>query len=207
VEVAQADKPFWQRGSFWTGPFLYGIGLLVAVAAGVAWYAIGGLPRGHADYGSLAVPGRQVMALPDGEVRINFEGDATGSGDNRSIQDQPDGLAVRVTPASGGAPLAVDDVPSWLFSSLSGDRGNEPFGKIDVPGAGSYRVQATADEFGGFDSPAARRNVAGTDSGPEITLGKEPWNPLGSPVLGAIVVACLVGLLEMLLLLPVRLLR
>ena len=57
----------------------------------------------------------------------------------------PPGLTVAVTPAPGGEQLAVDDVPSWLFSSTSGDRGHEPLGKVDVPSEGNYLVAASAE--------------------------------------------------------------
>jgi hypothetical protein len=205
--ATEADKPFYSRGSFWAGPFTWGLGLVIAVGIGIAWYVIGGFPADHDKYGTVAVPGQRVFDLPEGDVRLNFEGDTVGSGDSRSIQDQPDGLEVRVTPAGGGDPLEVEDVPSWLFSSTSGDRGHEPFGKVDIPSEGSYRVQATADGLGGFDSPAASRDAPGADTGPVIAVGAKPWNPLGSPVLGAIIAACVVGLVIALLSLPLRLVR
>jgi hypothetical protein len=139
-------------------------------------------------------------------VRINFENEATGSGDTRSIEDRPEGLAVRVVPAAGGRELAVKEVPQWLFVSLSGARGHEPFGKVEVPSAGRYRVQASADDARGLDSQAVSRFAQGPGSGPEVTLGQRPWSPLDSVLLGAILAGLAVFLAVLLLTLPVRLL-
>jgi hypothetical protein len=185
---------------------MIGLGLLLAIGLGAVWYVLGGFPRDHDKYGSVAVPGTQVVDLPEGDVRVNFENDTTGSGDNQSIADQPAGLTVRVAPAGGGDEIEVKDVPSWLFSSTGDTRGHEPFGKVDIPSAGSYRVQVSDDEAGGIDSPAASRPAPGTDSGPEITLGESPWSPLDSRLAGAILAAIAVFLAIMLLTLPFRLL-
>jgi hypothetical protein len=201
----RSGEPWYAAASFWTGPFTIGLGLLVAVGIGVAWYILGGFPRDHDKYGSVSVPGQQVLELPEGEVRVNFENDATGSGDTRSIQDRPQGLAVRILPAAGGEPIEVKSVPGWLFSSITGDRGHEPFGKVEIPSAGSYRVQLTDDAAHGLDSAAASRPASGTDSGPEIALGQRPWSPLDSVLLGATLAGLAVFLAVILLTLPVRL--
>jgi hypothetical protein len=47
MEMTSARKPFYQRGSFWLGPFTWGRGLLLAVGLGIAWSVLGGFPRGH----------------------------------------------------------------------------------------------------------------------------------------------------------------
>jgi hypothetical protein len=187
-----SDGP-WYASASWTGPFLIGVGLAVAIGMGVAWYTLGGFPRDHDKYGSVSVPGQQVVKLPMGDVRINFENDTTG-GDNNHLQDQPRGLAVRVVPAAGGEPIAVEHVPSWLFSSTGDRRGHEPFGKVDIPSAGGYRIQVTDDQARGFDSAAARRRADAIGSGPEITLGQRPWSPLDSNLLGAILAGVLIFL-------------
>jgi hypothetical protein len=49
MEMTSARKPFYQRGSFWLGPFTWGLGLLLAVGLGIAWYVLGGFPRDHDD--------------------------------------------------------------------------------------------------------------------------------------------------------------
>ena len=193
------DKPFHRRASFWTGPFASGVGLLVAVGLAIAWYVLGGLPRDHDRYGEVKVPGQAVLALPEGDVRLNFENHASQSGDSTTLDDQPPGLEVRVTPAGGGDELAVDDVPSWLFSSTSGDRGHEPLGKIDVPSAGEYLVAAGDDASGELTPAAATRADApakppSVDSGPAISVGQSPWTPLGSKLAGAILCGVVVML-------------
>ncbi len=116
----EARKPFYQRGSFWLGPFAWGLGLVLAVGLAIGWYVLGGFPRDHDRYGEVSVPGRALLALPSGDVRLNFENHATQNGDNTSLDDRPAGLAVRVTSAAGGAPLKIDDVPSWLGAILCG---------------------------------------------------------------------------------------
>jgi hypothetical protein len=189
-----SDGRWYASASFWTGPFRIGFALALALAIGVTWYTLGGFPRDHDKYGSVSVPGQQVLELPKGDVRINFENDTVGSGDNKSIQDQPRGLAVRVLPTAGGEPIAVKDVPSWLFSSTSGDRGHEPFGKVQIPSAGDYRIRVTDDQAGRFDSAAARRPAHETGSGPEIAFGQRPWSPLDSNLLGAILAGVLIFL-------------
>jgi hypothetical protein len=197
--------PWYASVSFWTGPFIFGLALLVAVGIGVAWYLLGGFPRDHDEYGSVSVPGQQVLQLPAGEVRVNFENDATGSGDTRRIENRPEGLAVRVVPAAGGEEIAMKDVPRWLFVAIGGERGHEPAGKVEVPSAGRYRVQVSADDSRGFDSAAVSRFAQGPGSGPEITLGQRPWSPLDSVLLGAILAGLAVFLAVLLLTLPVRL--
>jgi hypothetical protein len=205
VDETAAD-PWYASVSFWTGPFTFGLGLLVAVGIGCAWYMLGGFPRDHDTYGSVSVPGQQVVELPEGDVRVNFENDTIGSGDTRSIRDRPEGLAVRILPADGGEEIEVKNVPNWLFSSITGGRGHEPFGEVEIPSAGSYRIQVSADDAPGFDSAAVSRFAQGTGSGPEIALGRRPWSPLDSVLLGAILAGLAVFLVVVLLTLPVRLL-
>jgi hypothetical protein len=207
MEMASARKPFYARGSFWLGPFTWGLGLLVAVGLAIAWYTLGGFPRDHDKYGEVPVPGRAVFALPSGDVRLNFENHATHSGDSTTLDDRPAGLAVQVTPQRGGAPLEVDDVPSWLFSSTSGSRGHEPYGKIDAPSAGSYLVRASAD--GAPAPPAGKRPAEGqqpssVDEGPAISVGQSPWTPGDSKLLGAILCGVVVMALVLALTLPFR---
>jgi hypothetical protein len=204
---AAPDKPFYQRASFWTGPFMWGIGLVVAVALAIGWYVLGGFPRDHDKYGEVAVPGQVVLNLPEGDVRLNFENHATHSGDSTTLDDQPDGLEVAVTPAGGGDEVKVEDVPSWIFSSTSGDRGHEPFGKIDVPSSGDYMIATSA-----AGQQAAKQAVAAAaapeppkiDSGPAISVGQSPWTPLDSRFLGAVICFVAVMLVIMVFTLPFR---
>jgi hypothetical protein len=207
VENAAARKPFYARGSFWLGPFTWGLGLLVAVGLSIGWYVLGGFPRGHDKYGEVPVPGQAVLGLPAGDVRLYFENHATQSGDSTTLDDQPPGLSVLVTlAASGDHPeLQIDDVPSWLFSSTSGDRGHEPYGKIDVPSAGNYLVAASAD--GQNPAPlnvGAPPETPSIDEGPAISVGQSPWTPGDSKLLGAILCGVAVMALVLALTLPFR---
>jgi hypothetical protein len=199
VESIDARKPFYQRGSFWLGPFTWGLGLLLAVGLGFAWYELGGFPRDHDKYGEVAVSGAVALSLPEGDVRLNFENHATRSGDSTHIDDQPPGLKVEVISADGGEPLTVEDVPSWLFGATSGDRGHEPFAKVDIPSAGAYLVSASAD--GAPAPPPKRAKVANPpptlDEGAAISVGQGPWTPGDSKVLGAIL--CGVALMALVL--------
>jgi len=206
-EDAGLRAPFYQRPSFWTGPFLFGLGILLAIAGGIAWYLIGGFPGDHDEYATVNVPGSGVVELPEGDVRLNHENNATRSGDSTILDDQPDGLAVSVAPAGGGEPLEIEDVPSWLFSSTVDDRGHEPWHKVDVPAAGSYVVEATADGLPPLGSPALAKAPAADDAGPEVTVGKGPWNPVDSKLAGAILAGFVVFLLVYALSLPFKLIR
>jgi hypothetical protein len=201
------DKPFYQRASFWLGPFTLGLGLLLAIGLGTAWYVLGGFPRDHDKYGEVAVPGVAVLALPEGDVRLNFENHATHSGDSTTLDDRPSGTTVRVTPAGGGEALAVDDVPSWLFSSTSGSRGHEPYGKVDVPTAGNYLVSASADGAPAPPPPkvaSVNREAPSIDDGPAISVGQSPWTPFDSKLAGAILCGLAVFAVALLLTLPFR---
>ena len=204
------DKPFYQRASFWMGPFTWGLGVLVAVGLGIAWYTIGGLPRDHDKYGEIHVPGQAVLNLPEEEVRLYFENHATRTGDSTSIDDQPEGLEVAVTPVSGGDQLEDEDVPSWLFSSIGGDRGHEPLAKVDVPSEGDYLVVVSASGQPGAKAPpskgpgAASTEPPDVDEGPAISVGAAAWNPLDSRFLGAVLCGVAVFLVVVLLTLPFR---
>ena len=83
------DSPFYSRASFWLGPFVWMLGVVIATALAIAWYSLGGFPRDHDRYGEVPVPGTSVLELPEGDVRINFENHATQSGDSTTIDDQP----------------------------------------------------------------------------------------------------------------------
>lgn len=155
--------------------------LAIAIVLGVLWYVIGGWPRDHDRYGRVSIPGQETLELPKGDIRLSFEGQVSGGGQTRTLEDPPEGLEVRVTP-SEGEPLEVKRVSGSLYGVLSGDRGHEPYGETEVPSSGRYRVRARAE---------------GASPGGGITVGPELWNPLGSRLVGAVVifVVALVALL------------
>jgi hypothetical protein len=198
-------------GSFWTGPFLIGIGLLVGVGLGIAFYILGGLPRDHDRYGEVSVPGQAVLALPGEEVRLDFENHASRSGDTTSIDDQPPGMKIRIVPAAGGEEVEVSGVPSWIFSSTHDDRGHEPEAKADIPSAGDYLVSVSDDSSGALPPPpqgaGAPAEPPQVDTGAAISVGQKLWTPLGSRLAGAMVVCLAVFLVMLLFSLPFRLIR
>jgi hypothetical protein len=212
------EAPFYQRPSFWLGPFMWGLGLIIAVGLGIGWYMLGGFPRDHDKYGEVAVPGGALLFLPEGDVRLNFENHATRSGDSTHLDDQPAGLKVQVIrpvlrvgrslkppPPYSGERLPIDDVPSWLFSSTSGDRGHEPYGKVDIPSDGDYLVSASVE--GQPAPPPKPVTTAGRsiDEGSVISVGQSPWTPGDSKLLGAILCGVVVFGVVLLLTLPFRL--
>jgi hypothetical protein len=155
--------------------------VVVAIALAVVWYVIGGWPREHDRYGTVPIPGQRTLALPEGEVRLDFEGEVSGGGNTRTLEDPPDDLLVRVD-SRGGRRVKVEDVPGSLYGIFTGSRGHEPFAKVEIPEPGRYTVRASTG--------------TGTPSG-EITAGPELWNPAGSRLLGslAVFVAALLVLL------------
>ena len=202
---AERTQPFYKRGSFWMGPFMLLSGLVIAVVIGAGWYILGGFPGDQDKYGVVNVPGQVEVELPGEEVRLNHENDASRSGDTTHLADQPDGLEVRVTPADGGEPLALEEVPSWLFCSTTNDRGHEPYRKVEIPSEGRYLVEATAEGLPPLGSRALARAPQADDQGPEVTIGAAPWNPLGSKLAGAILAGVVVFLLAYAFTLPFKL--
>ena len=173
----------------WVLPVVVASTVVIAIVLGVLWYVIGGWPRDHDRYGALAIPGQRTLQLPKGEVRLSFEGEASGGGQTRTLEDPPEGLDVRVS-SPGGQQLEVERVSGSLYGVLSGDRGHEPFGKLQIPERGSYRVRTSARAA----SPGGR-----------ITAGPPLWNPLGSRGAGALGIFVAALLVLLLLELPLLL--
>lgn len=148
------------------------LGLLLPIGFGVVWFMVGGLPRDHDEYATVPLGETRTVELPGDEVRVYFQGEA---GEDGKTEPQPAGLAARIAPAAGGGdPLPLEDVSSSLFGGSSGDIRWQPLAKADVPAAGDYRVSADADASAGARAA--------------ITVGKAPWNPLGSRLVGAFLV-------------------
>jgi len=135
--------------------------LVAGLAAGIWWFALGGLPLHPSEYGTVKGPGRARVVLPAGEVRLNLRGAASA------------GLTVEMR-RRVGAPLAVERVPGWPPASFIGD-GFAPFAKVVVPRAGRHSVIVRG--------------------GATVTIGRAPWTPAGSPLLGAALAGLLVALL------------
>ncbi len=154
--------------------------LLTALVFAVGWYFMEGLPfADHDEYGSVPVnsvrdkPEPTVVSIPEGKVYLYFE--EGGLSDQDSVET-PDNLAVEARPASAprkSAPLKIEEVPSFLFSTKTDSTGWEPYGKLDTDG-GDYSLTARAESGYG-----------------QITVGKPPINPFGPPVIGSILIFAL----------------
>lgn len=154
--------------------------MLTALLFAVLWFFMEGLPfADHDEYGAVPLtsagdkPNPTVLAIPDGKVYIYFE--ERGLSDQDSVET-PNGLAVEVRPADAprkSAPLEVEEVPSFLFSTKTDSTGWEPHGKLDTE-PGDYSFTATAESSFG-----------------QITVGKPPINPFGPPIVGSILIFAL----------------
>ena len=169
---------------WWVALIVLGIGATLAVA----WFAFGGIPFGnHAAFGSVPVPGSGQLDLPAGAVVISFEEDGIVGEDDSA--DMPSDLQVVVTGPSG--PVVVERVSENLFSVSVGSTGHVPYGRIELATAGTYQVAAYATE--------QTSAVA-----PRITFGEPSWNPLGPPIIGALLIMVPFASLALILVLPVR---
>jgi hypothetical protein len=149
------------------------LGLLLPIGFGIVWFMVGGLPRDHDEYATVPLGETRTVELPGDEVRVYFQGEA---GEDGKTEPQPAGLATRIVPVGGGDPLPLEDVSSSLFGGSSGDIRWQPLAKADVAAAGEFRLSAEADADASTSTSAA------------ITVGKAPWNPLGSRLVGAFLV-------------------
>lgn len=148
---------------------MIGLGVVLGAVVAYGWTVFGGFARDADRYGRIDAPGAKTVTLPAGRIPLDHDDLMQGGGDTRSLADAPAGLRVRVTPKGGGKDLPVASVPGWLFTSSSGDRGHEPFARVDVPESGRYTVRVRADE----------------GSTARIVVGASPWTPFGSVAAGA----------------------
>lgn len=184
IQPAPAQQRRRSIAPWWVAPILLGVGLLL----GAVWFVLGGLPfTNHAAYGRVPVPGTGAVTLPVGTVWVHFEEDGI-SGESDSA-DMPSDLLVVVT--SSGGSLGIVRLSENLFSSSTNNTGHVPYGRIEVPVAGSYQVTTAADQ--------QTSAVA-----PRVTFGEPPWNPFGPLIVGALVVFAPFAVLALVLLLPLR---
>ncbi|MEO6470309.1 MAG: hypothetical protein ABIR57_00670 [Aeromicrobium sp.] len=185
---------------FWTVTFGLVIGPGLSVALGVLFYIYGGVPQDFDRYGVVGVPGTAVVGLPEGFVMLDHVDDEYGPDAcattrttylaTGSIYRAPKGMAVRVVSVEGGEPLAVTSIPTWIYEKSANCRGHTPWGRIDVPKAGLYKVQTTDTASGGFGNAIDPKVPATGDTarGPGITFGQAPKAPFGSRFLAALLV-------------------
>ncbi len=110
----------------------------------------------------------KTVELPEGEVRLNWEGGVQSVGSSRTADDAPDDLTVVVRPAGGGKPIETEK--SGGYSSVVGDTGWSSWRKVEIPEAGPYFIAAV--------TPSGEAGI--------LAIGKSFWNPLGSRILGAL---------------------
>ena len=145
--------------------------LFIGAILSFVWFVIGGLPfTDHAAYGRVPVPGAAQLSLPEAQVYLSFEEDGVGSEDSA---DSPADLVVTVVGPTG-ASVPIERLSGSLYSINSDGTAREPYGRMDVPAAGTHQVVVDA--------------TPGNARAPRVTLGEAPWNPFGPPVVGALVI-------------------
>jgi len=157
---------------------LVSLGLILAAVA-VALST--GLSDHSDDYGQVPVPPGGVVHLPEGTVTIYL----SQVGNTDPIHQVSTPFGFQVTPAGGGAPIAI--------SSIDGSQGadavqrSETIGelgavaKLKIPSAGDYRVSAS----GQFD-PGSTFLKFGTNAGAALL---HRWKLLVGLIVGAFLIA------------------
>ncbi|MFL6091198.1 MAG: hypothetical protein ACJ71Z_13795 [Aeromicrobium sp.] len=173
------------------------LGIILGFCAAFAWMMVGGIPRGIDHYGVVPIPGRQVVNLPAGRVLLDHFDDVNHCFDgknhakNASIPRVPAGTTVTVTAQSpDSASIPVTRRSDVRYVGITGCRGHDPFGRIDVPRAGPFDVTVKDAEHKAGNEPLT---TTASTSGPGISFGKPPWTPLGVPLIGAVLAAVVVG--------------
>lgn len=156
--------------------------LAFALAAGVTWYLVGGIPLDPDEHGRVDVPGKATLTLPAGDARLHFLPDVRRlDKDNTTTDARPRDLRAAIR-SRDGSRLAVENVPSRLHGIVSflladpAERRSQPFARADIPATGRYAVSIRA----------------ATNSG-TILVGAKPWTPAGSPLVGAVLVFLLLA--------------
>ena len=153
--------------------------LLVLAAVGVALTT--GLSNHSDDYGQVSLPQGGTLHLPEGKVTVFYRvlGDSSEFGQNTG------GLAFQVTPARGGAPIALalangeTSGVAVTRSETIGELGS--VAKLDVPAAGDYVVK------GSSNLPAGTSFLEfGTNAGTAVL---QRWRLLAGLLLGAMLVS------------------
>lgn len=154
-------------------------GLLLAAAA----LTLGTLFSDHsADYGEVGLPSGGMIHLPSGTVTV-YLGTSGESPDGAAPGTQ--GFAFHVFPAAGGDALPMSSAGGSISaegtqrSEVIGEHG--AIGKVDVPSAGEYRVEADSNVQPGLASLKFGTNP--------VTALAAKWKLLAGLVAGAFLVA------------------
>lgn len=124
--------------------------------------------------GALGVAeGMQHVSVPgEGTVTFDEPGEYTIFYEQRGVMQAeiPTGLRVEVTPVGGEKPLQ-HIIPGGKFTYKNNDVAGRNFGRIDVPGAGEYRVRTSVSE--------------GVATSGRVALGGDPSGKLLGAVFGS----------------------
>jgi hypothetical protein len=132
------------------------------------------IPQVQAKLDKQKNSGGTTVNVPEGEVRLNWEGGVESFGSSRSASEPPDDLEVVVVQEGTGERIETEK--SGGYDSVTGGTGWTSWRKFEAPEAGTYIVSANSDSGGaGF-----------------LTIGEAFWNPGGSRVLGALLPIILV---------------
>lgn len=99
------------------------------------------------------VPGETTVTLPAGKVTISYDEQRMGRDVDEPSRGKewygvPAGVEITITPAAGGAALAVDGgFGTSEYSTLK--RIGSRYGKVQVPAAGEYVVRVAPPTPGG----------------------------------------------------------
>ena len=153
--------------------------VLVLVAVGIV--LVTALSDHSGDYGRVSLPQGGTVHLPEGKVTVYFRvrGGFDPGGPTTS------GLSFAVTPAQGGAPIAMalangeTSGVAVTRSETIGELGS--VAKLNVPAAGDYLVHGTTDL-----QPGAAHLDFGTNAGASLL---ERWKLLAGLVLGALLLS------------------
>jgi hypothetical protein len=172
--------------------------VLVAVIVAPSFIDLAGTDTD--EHGSLPVPGKGVLDLPEGRVGVYYGERRRMPSERRGNTLVPDALPVpdlelRAAAVDGGAEADLDTsfVEGGQFGGTS--RTTRQFGVLDVPAEGDYRVRVRSRER--IEHPDPRLSL-GSDSSEETEWGPSEW--LLDHIQAVILAA--VGLLIALMLLP-----
>ncbi len=136
------------------------LAVILGIAGGMALGIIGCVQGvGDADkYGRIALPGDDLIDLPEGEVALYYE-ERVNLPENDAL-DSPDGIrAVAVRENT-----RVKSKKRGLNNAISLDgRALDEWGSFDIPKAGKYRVTVRSRERGS-NQPAVTLGVSQTDN-------------------------------------------
>jgi hypothetical protein len=139
-----------------------GVGAITAVVAIALFVAeLAGGDHDADAYGQVAVPGRESVHLPAGDVIIFYGERIAGSGDE--TLSPPPNLRLQVRTASGQ--LLLGSSPYVFDQFDDGDYVRRPVAKLRVPEAGAYEAVSPTASPGATESVISFGHEGSTDYG------------------------------------------